>query len=79
MPRCNLNIEITLRHGCSPVNLLHIYRTPLPKNTRASEWRYTRSVIRTYVQLMIVDMTNMAAKVAQRKKHRYNFLLIQIA
>ena len=25
-------IEITLRHGCSPVNLLHIFRTPFPKN-----------------------------------------------
>ena len=29
-------IEITLRHGCSSVNLLHIFRTPFPKNT--SEW-----------------------------------------
>ena len=26
-------IEMTLRHGCSPVNLLHIFRTPFPKNT----------------------------------------------
>ena len=26
-------IEITLRHGCSPVNLLHILRTPFPKST----------------------------------------------
>ena len=26
-------IEIALRHGCSPVNLLHIFRTPVPKNT----------------------------------------------
>ena len=26
-------IEIRLRHGCSPVNLLHIIRTPSPKNT----------------------------------------------
>ena len=26
-------IEITLQHGCSPVNLLHIFRTPFPKNT----------------------------------------------
>ena len=26
-------IEITLRHGCCPVNLLHIVRTSLPKNT----------------------------------------------
>ena len=26
-------IEITLRHGCSPVNVLHIFRTPFSKNT----------------------------------------------
>ena len=26
-------IEITLRYGCSPVNLLHIFRTPFPENT----------------------------------------------
>ena len=32
---CNF-IEIILRHGCSPVNLLHIFRTPFLKNT--SEW-----------------------------------------
>ena len=25
-------IEIALRHGCSPVNLLHIFRTTFPKN-----------------------------------------------
>ena len=29
---CNF-IEIALRHGCSPVNLLHIIRTPFHKNT----------------------------------------------
>ena len=29
-------IEITLRHSCSPVNLLHIFRRTFPKNT--SEW-----------------------------------------
>ena len=29
---CNV-IEIKLRHGCSPVNLLHIFRTPFLKNT----------------------------------------------
>ena len=27
------NFEITPRHGCSPVNLLHIFRTPFYKNT----------------------------------------------
>ena len=26
-------IELTLQHGRSPVNLLHIFRTPFPKNT----------------------------------------------
>ena len=28
---CNF-IEITLRHGCSPVNLLYVFRKPFPKN-----------------------------------------------
>ena len=26
-------IEITARHECSPVNLLHSFRAPFPKNT----------------------------------------------
>ena len=26
-------IEVALRHGCSQVNLLHIFRTRSPKNT----------------------------------------------
>ena len=26
-------IEVALRHGCAPVNLLHIFRTYFPKNT----------------------------------------------
>ena len=25
--------EVTRRHGCSPVNLLHIFRTPFSKST----------------------------------------------
>ena len=36
-------IEITLRHGCSPVNLLHIFKTPFfTEHLRAttSEDRY---------------------------------------
>ena len=32
MPICDF-IEITLQHGYSPVNLLHIFRTPFSKNT----------------------------------------------
>ena len=29
----SINIDIALRHGCSPVNLLHIFRTTFLKNT----------------------------------------------
>ena len=42
MPKCDFNkialnfIEIALRHGRSPVNFLHIFRTPFFKST--SEW-----------------------------------------
>ena len=30
---CSNFIEIALRHGCSPLNLLHIFRISFPKNT----------------------------------------------
>ena len=34
MPKCNFNkVAKQLRRGCSPVNLLHIFRTPFPMNT----------------------------------------------
>ena len=39
MPKRDFNkvalhiIEIALRYGCSPVNLLLIFRAPFPKNT----------------------------------------------
>ena len=31
--RSAISIEIALRHGCPPVNLLHIFRTPFFKDT----------------------------------------------
>ena len=34
-------IEIVLRHGCSPVNLLHIFRIPFPRNTFGWLLQYT--------------------------------------
>ena len=36
MPKCDFNKvakQIAPRHGNSPVNLLHIFRTPFPENT----------------------------------------------
>ena len=40
MSKCDFNkvaLLYLLRHGCSPVNLLQIFRTPFPMNT--SGWR----------------------------------------
>ena len=34
---CNF-IEIALRHGCSTVNVLHIFRTPFPQNSFGGIW-----------------------------------------
>ena len=33
MPKCDFKCDFALRHGCSPVNLLHIFRTPIRRNT----------------------------------------------
>ena len=51
-------IEITLRHGCSPVNLLHIFRTPFPKST--SGWLLLKIPI-----LWIELQTNKIQKVSK--------------
>ena len=34
MPKCDFNkvAKQPFRHGCSPVNLLHIFKTPFPRN-----------------------------------------------
>ena len=43
MRKCDFNkfasnfIEIIYRHGCSPVHLLHIFKTFFPRNTSVSE------------------------------------------
>ena len=43
---CNF-IEITFRHGCFPVNLLHIFRTLFPKNT-------SRRLLLYFIRMAIV-------------------------
>ena len=40
--------EITLRHGCCPVNLLHIFRTPFLKNTFAGLLLYLQSSLLSF-------------------------------
>ena len=54
MPKCHFNnvanfIEMTLRHGCSPVNLLHLFRIPFPRNT--SGWLLLFFVYLTQVEV----------------------------
>ena len=53
MPKCDFNkvaIEITLRHGCSSVNLWHIFRTTFPKNTYGCYEYLVSSLIFTTTQ-----------------------------
>ena len=57
---CNF-IEITLRHGCSPVNLLYIFRTPFTKNT--SE----RLLLNTLSFIGLLHSNNLQINIAQKK------------
>ena len=50
-------IEITLWHGCSPVNLLHIFRTFFPKITSGGLLLYLGPQI---WHLMPIEMKNLA-------------------
>ena len=56
-------MEITLQHGCSPVNFLHIFRTPLPKSN--SGWLLLYVFASKYVT-DILDSDN-------RTSYRQNF------
>ena len=50
---CNF-IKIIPRHGCSPLNLLHIFRTPFTKNTSERLFltsRKTLLIIQAYADL----------------------------
>ena len=40
-------IKITFQHGCSPVILLHVFRTPFPKNTSRWLLLYQASISRS--------------------------------
>ena len=58
---CNF-IEIALRHECSPINLLHIIRTPFLKKT--SEWLLLKIVHQILANL---QTDNLIANNLQRK------------
>ena len=62
---CNF-IEITLWHGCSPVNLLHIFGTLFPKNASGwllldMNWKFRRGphqmFFRFYTKLRLMNVS----------------------
>ena len=55
---CNF-IEIAFWHGCSPVNLLHIFRTPFPKNTSGGLLVYITEHRFTLIILSNVSLCSM--------------------
>ena len=60
VPESNF-IEIALRHGCSPVNLLHVFGTPFPRNkkhlrvTASDFWYFSRSYFALTVNILISE------------------------
>ena len=50
-------IEIALRHGCSSVNLLHIFRTPFTRNTSGWLLLNVGNVQPTYFKIWLKTLT----------------------
>ena len=46
-------IKTTLQHECSPVNLLHIFRTPFPQNTSGWLLLYVVAILRMFALILL--------------------------
>ena len=68
-------IEITLRHGCS-VNLLHIFRTPFPKNT--SRWLLLKIVSKRCLFEVTTSFSRTISNLI-RKKTDFNNVIDNLA
>ena len=74
---CNF-IEIALQHGCSSVNLLHIFRTPfyknifgwLPLNTIHNSGDYADTIRQHILLTFYRKFLPMAVKKSNEKKYR---------
>ena len=55
---CSNFIEFALRHGCSPVNLLHIFRTPFPRSTSGWLLRWWYNWGRNTVDIILILLLN---------------------
>ena len=54
---CNF-IEITFRHGCSPVNLQHIFRTPFLNDTSGTLLLRNVIIMNYFLLVEVVDFHN---------------------
>ena len=74
MPKCDfIKSEFTLPHECSPLNLLHILRTPFPKNNSGRLLLKSKSE-KSNCDVMRHFMISFLEKLKQKYK---NFSLLQ--
>ena len=67
---CNF-IKIKFRHGCSPVNLLHIFRAPFPKNH--SGWLLLLVLLKIVSHLLMLKVRSSLPDVFCKKGALRNF------
>ena len=73
---CNF-IGIALRHACSPVNLLHIFRTPFPKNTSGGVLlKVMMNWVKNIKAYMMVGLLNNLEQNRRGETHRNKFAFI---
>ena len=58
MPKCNF-IKITLRYECSPVNLLHIFKTPFLKSSSGGLLLVQQHFIQTNLRIMFTTINDL--------------------
>ena len=64
-------IEVALRDGCFPLNLLHVFRIPFPKNT--SEWLLLTFLLNTIALLIAVSIYCYLIIYRAKQKHLNHF------
>ena len=70
MPKCDFNkVAKQLRHECSPVNLLHIFRTPFLKNS--SGW-----LLLTFGVIQVSTIARLNIELEARKFDDQTYLMI---
>ena len=69
-------LEMALRHGCSPVNLLHIFRIPFPRNTPGWMLLYFVSKSLQEISIIIILIFCLNFDASECPYHQYLYLLL---